>query len=144
MRRNTRLIATLAAVVALATAGIAVAQAPGQEKDPFQGKLFPPNVILEHQAELGLSKEQFTEIRATVVEVQASVAEHEWDLREAYQNVLASLDASPVDEDEVLENVDAALRAENEVKKRQVAMLIRLRNLLTDEQVAYLKSLRGD
>lgn len=142
MKREKRLAAVVAACCLLLGAGMAGAQAPGQDKDPFKGKLFAPNVILEHQDALGLTKDQFTAIRATVVDVQASIAEHEWDLREAYLRVLVSLDASPVDEAAVLRDVDALLKAENEVKKRQVAMLIRLRNLLTDEQVDYLKSMR--
>ena len=71
------------------------------------------------------------------------MAEHEWDLREAYQKVLSDLDDSPIDEDKVLENVEAALRAENQVKKLQVAMLIKLRNLLTDEQAEYLRTVTG-
>lgn len=118
----------------------AFAQAQGDQKDVFKGKLFAPNVIMEHQEELGLSREQFSAIRAAVVEVQSSIAGHEWDLREAFQRVLSSLDETPIDEATVIENLEAALRAENEVKKRQVAMLIKLRNLLTDEQVEYLQS----
>lgn len=120
----------------------ALASAQGQERDVFKDKLFPPKVILEHQDALGLTKEQFTAIRAAVVEVQGNVAEHEWDLREAYQRVMSDLDESPVDEDRVMENVERALLAENEVKKLQVAMLIRLRNLLTDEQMEYLQSVQ--
>ena len=123
---------------------VAEAQGPGGDKDVFQGKLFAPNVILEHQDELNLTKEQFTRIRAAVVEVQANVAEHEWDLREAYQRVLSDLDKNPVDADQVLEHVQAALAAENEVKKLQVAMLIKLRNLLTEEQMDYLRSVRKE
>lgn len=124
-------------------AGTAMAQGMGQQqRDVFKGKLFAPNIILEHQEALDLSKEQFTAIRAAVVEVQASVAEHEWDLREAYQRIMSDLDDAPVDEAKVLEDVQAALLAENEVKKLQVAMLVRLRNLLTEEQMAYLQSVR--
>jgi hypothetical protein len=55
---------------------------------------------------------------------------------------MAELDKSPIDEAQVLEYVEAALRAENEVKKLQVAMLVQLKNLLTDEQIAYLESVR--
>lgn len=130
-------------LLALAGVGLLliVSAASAQDKDVFKGKLFPPNVILEHQDALGLSKEQFTAIRAAVVEVQANVAEHEWDLREAYQRVLAALDETPIDERKVLANVEKALLAENEVKKLQVAMLIELRNLLSAEQVEYLQSL---
>ena len=120
------------------------ALAAGGKGDVFKGKLFPPNVILEHQEELGLSKQQFTAIKKAVVDVQANVAEHEWDVREAYMNIMAELDKSPIDEAVVLGHVNAALLAENEVKKLQVAMLVRLKNLLTDEQIAYLESLRDD
>jgi hypothetical protein len=122
--------------------GVTAVDAKTPKEDVFKGKLFAPNVILESQAELGLSKQQFTEIKRAVVDVQANVAEHEWDVREAYQNILAELDRTPIDQEQVLEYVDAALRAENEVKKLQVAMLIQLKNLLTAEQVAYLESIR--
>ncbi len=116
------------------------AGAAGPKDDVFKGKLFPPNVILENQAELNLTKQQFTQIKAAVVAVQANVAEHEWDLREAYQGVLQALDETPIDEERVLELVDAALVAENAVKKEQVAMLIKLKNLLNDEQISFLES----
>jgi hypothetical protein len=129
-------------LLACISLGVSVAGAAQPKEDVFKGKLFAPNVILENQAELGLSKQQFTEIRRAVVEVQANVAEHEWDIAEAYQNIMDRLDQSPIEEEQVLEYVGAALRAENEVKKLQVAMLIRLKNLLTEEQIAHLESLR--
>lgn len=134
-----KIFVTIAAFMCLSTV-----TAAESKEDPFKGKLFAPNVILENQAELGLSKEQFTAIRAAVVEVQSNVAEHEWDLREAYVAMMSELDERPIDEEKVLEHVATALLAENEVKKYQVAMLIQLRNLLTDEQIAYLESKNGN
>ena len=123
-------------------ASVALAQGMPGKKDVFKGKLFAPNIILENQDALALTKEQFTAIKAAVVDVQGSVAEHEWDLREAYMKTLASLDESPIDEDKVMKNVEAALLAENQVKQSQVRMLIRLRKLLTEEQVEYLQAQR--
>ena len=120
----------------------ATAFAQGPQRDVFKGKLFPPNIILEHQDALDLSKDQFTAIRAAVVATQGSVAEHEWDLREAYQQVMSDLDEVPVDDEKVMENVQTALLAENEVKKLQVRLLLELRNLLTDEQMIYLQSVQ--
>ena len=119
------------------------AQAQRGDGDVFKGKLFPPNIVLEYQDELGLTKEQFTAIRAAVVEVQSSVAEHEWDLRIAYQEVMSELDNSPVESARVLELIDQVLMAENKVKKLQVAMLVELRNLLTDEQMNILREANG-
>ena len=136
MRNMTRLMVVLALLVSGA------AGAAGEKGDVFKGKLFPPNVILEHQAELQLTKEQFTAIKQAVVQVQADVAEHEWDVREAYQSIMQQLDNDPIDTDATLVQVQKALLAENEVKKLQMSMLIKLRNLLTEEQVAYLKSQR--
>ena len=134
------LLQALALVLLSLVAGSAFGQ---QKEDVFKGKLFAPNVILENQAELNLSKEQFTKSRAAVVEVQTSVAEHEWDMREAYLNLMAELDKKPVSEAAVLEYATAALLAENEVKTRQMAMLVRLKNLLTAEQVAMLEAIEA-
>ena len=127
-------------VIASLGTGTALAEDP---KDVFKGKLFAPNIILENRDELQLTKEQLTAIRAAVVEVQASVAEHEWDMQEAYQALMLELDKSPIVESRVLEHAGAALLAENQVKKKQMAMLVRLKNLLTAEQVRYLESRQG-
>jgi hypothetical protein len=127
-------------VSACLVAGTAGAADP--KADVFKGKLFAPNVILEHQAELSLNKQQFTEIKKAVVDVQSNVAGYEWDLREAYLQIMAELDKSPIDEEQVLEHVASALAAENEVKKLQVTMLIKLKNLLTDDQIDYLESVQ--
>ncbi|MDX1515371.1 MAG: hypothetical protein R3288_00955 [Woeseiaceae bacterium] len=133
-------LAIVAIVAGFGSGATAIAQEKG---DPFKGKLFAPNVILENQAELDLSREQFTEIRAAVVEVQSGVAEYEWDMREAYLKVMAELDNKPINEKRVLEHAHTALKAENQVKMQQMRMLIRLKNLLTDEQIARLERLTG-
>lgn len=139
----TTITARLCAVCVLLVFCIGTAVAE-RGADVFRGKLFPPNVILENQAELELSREQFTSIREAVVQVQANVAEHEWDMREAYLRIMEELDAEPIDEERVMEIANEALLAENEIKKQQMAMLIRVRNILTDEQVEYLRSLQGE
>ncbi len=119
--------------------GAAHAQTP--KEDVFKGKLFAPDIILEQQDALDLSKEQYTAIRSAVVEVQTGVAEHEWDMREAYQALMLELDKLPIDEAAVLRHANAALLAENQVKKKQMAMLVRLKNLLNAEQIAHLEAL---
>jgi len=129
-------------ILAVVSLGMGAALAAGPKEDVFKGKLFPPNVILEHQAELNLSKAQFKAIKAAVVEVQAGVAEHEWDMREAYLALMQELDKAPIDENRVIEHANVALLAENQVKKKQMVMLVRLKNLLTEEQVSYLESVQ--
>ncbi|MDJ0759267.1 MAG: hypothetical protein QNJ19_07705 [Woeseiaceae bacterium] len=116
------------------------AASANETRDIFKGKLFPPNVVLENRGELDLTREQYTAIRAAVVEVQTQVAEHEWDMQEAYTSVLESLDERPLDEQQIISNVKAVLAAENKVKLAQMGMLIRIRNLLSDEQIEFLES----
>ncbi len=127
-------------VLAIVCMGATVAHAQNPKDDVFKGKLFAPNIILEQQAELDLTKDQFTAIRAAVVDVQSGVAEHEWDMREAYQALMLELDKSPIDETAVLKHANVALLAENQVKKKQMAMLVKLKNLLNAEQVAFLEA----
>ena len=141
MRKPGSVFGVVIALCALNLCSSGFAQ-EGVKQDVFEGKLFAPNIILEHQAALQLSDEQLGGIRSAVVNVQGAVASHEWDLREAYQEAMAALDESPVDEEEVMKSIRAALQAENEVKQLQVAMLIQLRNLLTTEQLAYLRSVQ--
>lgn len=129
-------------LLAIASLGIGAAMAE-EPKDVFKGKLFAPNIILENRDALQLSKDQFTAIRAAVVEVQAGVAEHEWDMQEAYQALMLELDKSPINEEKVLQHASSALLAENQVKKKQMAMLIRLKNLLTADQISHLEDVYG-
>ena len=129
-------------LLAIACLGIGAAMAE-EPKDVFKGKLFAPNIILENRDALQLSKDQFTAIRAAVVEVQAGVAEHEWDMQEAYQALMLELDKSPINEEKVLQHARTALLAENQVKKKQMAMLIRLKNLLTADQISHLEDVYG-
>ena len=128
----------LLCLLAIASLGVGAAMAE-EPKDVFKGKLFAPNIILENRDALELSKDQFTAIRAAVVEVQAGVAEHEWDMQEAYQALMLELDKSPVNEEKVLQHASTALLAENQVKKKQMAMLVRLKNLLTADQISHLE-----
>ena len=131
-------------ITVIACQGTGTAFAENLKADVFKGELFAPNIILEQQAELHLTKQQFTEIRAAVVEVQSGVAEHEWDMREAYQSLMLELDKAPIDEAEMLKHANKALLAENQVKKKRMAMLVRLKNLLNAEQVAYLEALAAE
>jgi Spy/CpxP family protein refolding chaperone len=52
------------------------------------------------------------------------------------------IDASQVDEAAVLETVDRVLASEREIKREQLSLMIRLKNLLTEQQQDVLAKLR--
>jgi len=52
------------------------------------------------------------------------------------------LQATPVDEAQVLDQVDKILNTERDVKKTQITLLVRIKNTLTPEQQAKLNEMR--
>ncbi len=128
-------------IVAIATLGVSTVSAEDVKADVFKGKLFAPNIILRQRDQLHLTDQQLADIRAAVVAVQSGVAEHEWDMQEAYQALMQEIGRAPIDAAEALKNANRAFLAENQVKAMQIGMLITLKNLLSTEQVAFLEEL---
>jgi Spy/CpxP family protein refolding chaperone len=66
----------------------------------------------------------------------------DWDLQEETGRMVRLLQQSPIDETRVLERADKVMSLEREIKRAQLTLLIRLKNVLTPEQVAKLEGLR--
>lgn len=137
---NTTLrIRRIFALMVLSSVSLTAQSQDGAGQDPFTGRLFPPNIILERESDLDLSDSQKQEIRQIVISTQTVISEYQWDMREAYQDVMSELDKPTIDESVITEMIQVVLETENQVKLTQIAMLIRLRNLLTQEQLASLR-----
>jgi len=114
--------------------------ASAAEDDPFDGRLLPVELVLDHRAEIGLTREQNKRIGELVVGVQQAVAGYQWEMQTAYFELLEVLDADDIDEERAIALARKAVDTENEIKLEQMRLLIRLRNLLTPEQVATLQA----
>jgi len=127
----------LLAVALFATfAGNAAAADP----DPFGGRLLPVELVMAFRKQIDLTNEQNKKIGALVVELQQSVAGKQWEMQTTFTDLLERLDQNPVDEAAALDLAKHAIDVENQIKIEQMRMLIRLRNLLTDSQVAFLRA----
>jgi len=112
--------------------------------DPIGRYLYPPEAVLGHAQELGLTDAQRKAIRDSVHEMQKRFLDMQFDLEERTETVSRLLQQTPVDEAKVLAAVDEVLRLENQIKKAQLSLLIRIKNQLTPGQVAKLDAgLRG-
>jgi Spy/CpxP family protein refolding chaperone len=129
----------IGALVLMSSISLSALSQQSTEQDPFNGRLFAPNIVLENQNDLELTDSQLQQIRELVISTQTTVTEHQWDMREAYREVMTELDQTTIDEAAVAERIQLVLETENKVKLAQMSMLIRLRNLLTEEQVALLR-----
>ena len=110
--------------------------------DPFAGKLFPPDLIMGHQAELHIDDRQRDAIVKELEKAQAQFPRLQWQLQAAAEQLSRLLDAPQVDEAKALAQASEVMRLETEIKKTHLGLLIRIRNLLTEGQRVKLREIR--
>ena len=130
-------------VAMLLSPALTAAQMPPSQ-ELFSRMLFPPELILNNQMALQLDDSQRARIVATITETQQAMTDVQVRLGAEMEKMWRQLSAPTVDEAAVLALVDRILDLERQVKKRQIAMLIRIRNLLTPQQREKLGELRRD
>ncbi|HUM12074.1 MAG TPA: periplasmic heavy metal sensor [Myxococcaceae bacterium] len=129
-------------VTVLALALPSRAQEPAPAADPIGGKLFPPELIMSHQAELGLEDRQRETILKELERAQAQFPRLQWQLQGASQQLSRLLDAPQVDEAKALAQAAEVMKLETEIKRTHLTLLIRIRNTLTEAQRSKLQALR--
>lgn len=131
--------------LALLCAFAAVARAdPGKNDDPIAARLYPPELIMKHQRELGIDDKQRDAIVAEVQKTQAKLVPLQWQMQGASEQMGKLLDAPKLDEAKVLAQADKIMGIEREFKRAHLGLLVRLRNLLTDTQRSRLAELRKE
>ncbi len=66
----------------------------------------------------------------------------QWDMQGEAEKLVRLLNARPVDENAVLAQVDQVLNRERDIKKAQISLLVRIKNILRDDQQNKLIELR--
>lgn len=130
--------------VAMATVIVWCLLVPGRagaaEADPFGGRLLPIELVMAFRKQIDLTPEQNKRIGALVVDLQRGVAGKQWEMQSAFADLLELLDQNPIDEQRALDTARHAIDIENQIKVEQLRMLVRLRNMLTDGQVEFLRA----
>jgi len=144
--RPTQLVATGGLAIAMLSAASrgAVAQnpGPGPGEDPLARFLFPPELVMSHQQAIGLSDKQRTAIQQELQRAQGKFTDLQWRMSADAEKLTRLLQTTPVDEAQVLEQVDRILGTERDVKRTQLSLLIRIKNTLSPEQQAKLSEIR--
>lgn len=135
----TRNLAIALLTLFLVTPAGAGAQTP--PPDPFRDVLIPPDVVMSHQQELGLSDAQRTEIQSDVLIAQGHFMRWQGQLAAATAKLVDILRRSPVDQTKALAQMDAVLDLERDVKHAQLTLMIQLKNALTPQQQATARKL---
>lgn len=115
---------------------------PSPPDDPIGRNLYPPELIMAHQQELGIDDKQRDAIIKEVQNAQATITKMSWQMQAAAEQLAKLLDTPHIDEAKAIAQADKVMGIEREVKKAHLTLLIRLKNLLTDVQRQKLAQLR--
>ena len=126
------------------------AHAPHPPQDPsllgadqLGQKLFPPELIMSHQDELGITAQQREAIVKEIEAVHSKIFPLQWQMSAAAEQLSKALDAPKVDEANAIAQADKVMGIEREIKRTHLTLLIRIRNLLNDSQRAKAAELRA-
>lgn len=132
-------IVTLAFGLSLPVAALAQERMPADQG--FERHLFPPELVMQHQRQIGLTDQQRAVLTEAITKLQADVVQLQWQLHDANARLAELLQSSRVDAAAALQQVDRMLEIERTVKKSHLALLIRIKNTLSIEQQATLEEL---
>jgi Spy/CpxP family protein refolding chaperone len=116
---------------------------PSPGVDPVGRRLFPPELIMAHQQEAGLSDEQRGAILKEIEKAQPAILQAQWQLQAATEGLGRLLDPARVDEAKALAQADKVMSLEREVKRAHLGLLVRIKNVLSESQQSKLAELRG-
>jgi Spy/CpxP family protein refolding chaperone len=129
----------------LAALLVIAAPAAGQNPKPddaFAQALFDPQLVLRHAQDIGLTAAQRRTILDELKATQTALGPLQANMTEPALDLVELLGQPRVDEARVQAKMDQVLKIENEVKKQQATLLIRIKNVLTPDQQARLRELR--
>ena len=117
-------------------------QPPPPENDPLGESMFPPELVMQHQREIGLTTEQKAFMRGEIQRVTARFNELQWQMQDAMEALGSTMKESAVNEQQALAQLDKVLDTEREIKHLHIGLAIRIKNKLTPEQQAKLQGIK--
>jgi Spy/CpxP family protein refolding chaperone len=115
---------------------------PPPDRDPFGEAMFPPELVMQHQREIGLTDEQKAFMRTEIQKATTRFNELQWQLQDAGEALGETVKGNSVNEQQALTQLDRVLDTEREIKHLHVVLAIRIKNKLTPEQQARLQAMR--
>jgi len=117
-------------------------QPPMPPRDPFGQNLFPPELVMQHKQDIGLTDEQKNAIRAELIKASTHFNELQFQMQDEMETLANLTRGTNVDEERVLAQLDKVLAIEREVKRAQLGVSIRIKNKLTAEQQSRLQEIQ--
>lgn len=109
---------------------------------PLNDVMFPPDLVLGHARQLGLTDEQKSFMRGEIQKTTTSFNELQWQLQDEMEVLHETLKSSSVNEQQALAELNRVLDIEREIKRLHISLGVRIKNHLTPEQQAQLQQMR--
>lgn len=144
-------VSILAFAFVLSAATLSAQGAPAGQRAPMPGpggpddfgrNFFPPELVMQHQSEIGLQDAQRAALTSAVQQAQGKFMDVQWKLSAEGEKMGKLLQPAQVDETQVLEEVDRILALEREMKRAQIGLMVRIKNTLTPAQQTKLMEIR--
>jgi len=116
---------------------------PMGPQDPFAQSFFPPELVIQNQAAIGLTDEQKNFFRTEIRDAQTKFTDLQWKMQDEAEKMMALVKQPHVDEQQAVAQLEKVLAVEREIKRGQVAFMIHLKNKLAPEQQAKLEDIRS-
>lgn len=134
----------LAVIIAFSVFCANAVVAQQQPTDPLGEYLFPPELVMQHQQAIGLTKEQQKAILIELQKAQGRFMELQFQIQDEMETMISLVKKDRVDEQQVLAQLDKVLNFEREIKRTQFSLIIRIKNKLTAEQQAQLYKIKNE
>ena len=120
-----------------------VLRAQSPPADPLAENLFPPELVLQHQSDIGLTEEQRNALIAEVQKAQERFSDLQQRLQKEVEALGTLLKREQVEEQAALAQFDKVLSQEREVKRAHLAFVLGIRSKLSREQQAKLRDIKS-
>jgi Spy/CpxP family protein refolding chaperone len=114
----------------------------GPGAPPFLENLFPPGLIMRHQADIGLTAAQRDAITQAMSETEKQLVDLQWQFEGEADKLTKMLDGAKVDETAALAEAEKVMAIEQRIKKTHLTLLLRIKNQLDAAQQDKLRALR--
>ncbi len=109
---------------------------------PVESKLFAPELVMEHQAAIGVTPAQRDAILKEIEHGQTEMLHLQWDLNGDKEKLVSVLDADKIDEAKATAAASRVMDDENRIKSTHLSMLVHVKNALSPDQQHKLRELR--
>ncbi len=125
---------TIAAFLLCLTVSAKAAEQREYQKNPFPGKIFAAEIVLHYADEIKLTPKQRENVMLEVAEAKQSISATQDRYKRSMEELGTLLGRHPTNEDDARRKLEEVFGHEQRVKIAQWTMMVRIKNLLSEEQ----------